>query len=242
MGVMPTTDPMLTTRERAAIDAGRWFSGLSPMLRHDILRMGRTKRFHDGAAIAMRGEMPQDWWGVARGAVRVSSSYLQGKQVTLTFVEPGVWFGDIALLDGEARTHDAHAHGATTLVCVAAADFLQLLDRHPEFYRALARLQARRLRHLFTKLDDLHALPLRSRLAKQLLELTRSFGQEGDTPAAGIRIALPLPQEDLAQLVGASRQRVNLELKSLEREDAIRVSRGGLVVRRLSALQAAACY
>lgn len=242
MSVIPPNEPKLGTEERAAINGGRWFSALSPMLRHDILRLGTVKRYRDGATIAMRGDPPREWWGVAKGSVRVSTHHLQGRQSTLTFVEPGIWFGDIAMLDGEQRTHDAHAHGDTTLVCVAAADFQRLLDDHPDLYKALVRLQVRRLRHLFNRLDDLHALPLRPRLARQLLELTRSFGEEGDTPADGIRIALPLPQEDLAQLVGASRQRVNQELKCLEREDTIRVRRGELVVCQLSALERAASH
>ena len=46
---------------------------------------------------------------MARGAVRVSSTSLSGKQITLTYVEPGVWFGDVAMFDGDQRTHDAYA-------------------------------------------------------------------------------------------------------------------------------------
>ena len=60
-----------------------------------------------------------EWTAVARGAVRVSSTSLSGKQITLTYVEPGVWFGDVAMFDGDQRTHDAYAHGPTTLLCVA---------------------------------------------------------------------------------------------------------------------------
>ena len=69
-----------------------------------------------------------EWCGVAQGAVRVSSVSLSGKQVTLTYVEPGTWFGDIALFDGLPRTHDANAHGETTLLVVRKADFKQLLS------------------------------------------------------------------------------------------------------------------
>ncbi len=60
---------------------------------------------------------------MAKGAVRVSSVSVSGKPVTLTYVEPGVWFGDIALIDGLPRTHDANAHGDTTLLIVRKPDF-----------------------------------------------------------------------------------------------------------------------
>ena len=69
-----------------------------------------------------------EWLGVCRGAVRVSSTSITGKQITYTYVEPGVWFGDVTMFDGDARTHDAYAHGATTLMCVSRADFFKILQ------------------------------------------------------------------------------------------------------------------
>ena len=127
-------DPILTIDEREAINAGRWFSSLSPSLRHDILRCAFVKRYKDGELIAARGEPPEQWIACAKGAVRVSSTAVSGKQITLTYVEPGIWFGDVAIFDGDRRTHDAYAHGDTTVLCVARADF-----RNP-FARAVLQL------------------------------------------------------------------------------------------------------
>ena len=192
-----------------------------------------VRRLADGDALASRGSTAQEWCGVARGAVRISSVSLSGKQVTLTYAEPGTWFGDIALFDGLPRTHDADAHGATTLVVVRKPDFKELLAQHVELYDALLRLNCRRLRLMFDQFEDLNTRPLQARLAKQILLLARSYGiQRGDE----IRIGLALAQEDLAQLLGASRQRVNQELKAMEREDIIRIEPGGLVVRDRPAL------
>ena len=173
----------------------------------------------DGALLSARGAPAEEWCGVAMGAVRVSSVSLSGKQVTLTYVEPGTWFGDIALFDGLPRTHDANAHGETTLLVVRKPDFKELLSQHVELYDALLRLNCRRLRLMFDAVEDLNTRPLASRLAKQILLLARSYGiEQGDE----IRIGLQLAQEDLAQLLGASRQRVNQELKGFEREGAVR--------------------
>ena len=164
---------------------------------------------------------------MAAGAVRVSSVSLAGKQVSLTYVEPGTWFGDIALFDGLPRTHDANAHGATTLLVVRKPDFKALLAAHVELYDALLRLNCRRLRLMFDAIEDLNTRPLAARLARQLLLLARSYGiAQGEE----IRIGLALAQEDLAQLLGASRQRVNQELKAFEREGAVRVEPTRLVV------------
>ncbi len=229
-------DPILTMEEREAINNGRWFSSLSPSLRHDILRCAYVKRYQDGDLIAARGEPPEQWIACAKGAVRVSSTTLTGKQITLTYVEPGIWFGDVAMFDGERRTHDAYAHGPTTILNVARADFQKILSQHSELYEALLKLQARRIRLLFGQVEDLNTLPLRARLAKQLSHLVRSYGVPSLSSNDEVRITLQLAQEELAQLLGASRQRVNQELKTMEREGVIRIEPAGLVVRDRHAL------
>jgi CRP/FNR family transcriptional regulator, cyclic AMP receptor protein len=219
--------PALTIDERSNIESGSWFSKLSLPLRQAILARSTVRRLADGATLSARGTPAQEWVGVAKGAVRVSSVSLSGKQVTLTYVEPGTWFGDIALFDGLPRTHDASAHGETTLLVVRKADFKELLAQHVELYDALLRLNCRRLRLMFDTIEDLNTRPLAARLAKQVLLLARAYGiEQGEE----IRIGLQLAQEDLAQLLGASRQRVNQELKGFEREGAVRIEPTRLVV------------
>jgi len=219
--------PVLTIEEQSNIESGSWFSRLSAPLREAILGRSQVRRVEDGAILSARGAPAEDWCGVARGAVRVSSVSLVGKQVTLTYVEPGTWFGDIALFDGMPRTHDAHAHGPTTLLVVRRADFRNLLAQHVELYEALLRLNCRRLRLLFDAVEDLNTRPLAARLAKQILLLARSYGVE---QGEEIRVGLQLAQEDIAQMLGASRQRVNQELKGFEREGAVRIEPTRLVV------------
>ena len=224
-------EPILTIDERTAINSGRWFSSLSPSLRHDILRCAYVKRFANGALICARGDQPEEWMACAKGAVRVSSTSLSGKQITLTYVEPGIWFGDVTIFDGDRRTHDAFAHGECTVLCVARADLLKILSQHVELYQAMLQLQARRIRQLYGLVEDLNTLPLRARLAKQLLHLVRSYGVPSLENAQAMRISLQLAQEEVAQLLGASRQRVNQELKTMERELCIVIEPGGLIVR-----------
>ncbi|MBK6863466.1 MAG: Crp/Fnr family transcriptional regulator [Ideonella sp.] len=219
--------PVLTIDERRNIETGSWFSKLSQPLREAILSRSTVRRMADGTLLSTRGSQAEEWCGVARGSVRISTVSLAGKQVALTFVEPGVWFGDISLFDGLPRTHDANAHGATTLLAVRKPDFLQILAQHVELYDALLRLNCRRLRLMFDVVEDLNTRPLAARLARQILLLARSYGvPQGEE----IRIGLQLAQEDLAQLLGASRQRVNQELKALEREGALRIEPTRLVV------------
>jgi len=218
---------VLTSTERSSIESGAWFSKLSLPLRSDILARATVRRLTDDTLMGCRGEPAEEWIGVAKGAVRISSVSLSGKQITLTYVEPGTWFGDISLFDGLPRTHDASTHGETTLLVVRKPDFKELLKQHTELYEALLRLNCRRLRLMFDTVEDLNTRPLAARLAKQILLLARSYGvQQGDE----IRIGLQLAQEDMAQMLGASRQRVNQELKGFERDGAVRVEPTRLVV------------
>jgi len=229
--------PVLTIAERSNIESGAWFSKLSQPLRDAILARAIVRRLPDNTLLSTRGSPPEEWCAVASGAVRVSSVSLSGKQITLTYVEPGSWFGDISLFDGLPRTHDATTHGETTLLVVRKPDFRYLLSQHVELYEALLRLNCRRLRLMFDSIEDLNTRPLSARLAKQILLLARSYGvAQGDE----IRIGLQLAQEDLAQLLGASRQRVNQELKGFEREGAVRVEPTRLVVLSRDKLMALA--
>ena len=229
-------EPKLTVEERNNISNGSWFAKLSPSLRHDILRCAYVRRFNDGDMICARGDVPDAWTACAKGAVRVCSTSVSGRQVTLTYIEPGLWFGDISLFDGESRSHDTYAHGQTSVLCVGRADFKRLLSEHTELYEGLLWIAARRSRQLFSLVEDLNTLPLRARLSKQINYLARSYGVPANDSGEQIRISLQLAQEELAQLVGASRQRVNQELKALERQDIIRIEPSGLVVRDRAAL------
>jgi CRP-like cAMP-binding protein len=230
-------DTVLTLAERQHIESGPWFSKLSPALQQAIVARAVVRRLKDGVQLGSRGQPAEMWCGVASGAVRISSVSLSGKQITMSYMEPGTWFGDISLFDGLPHTHDANAHGDTTLLCVRKNDFKELLEQFPELPLALLRLNCRRLRLMFDVIEDLNTKPLAARLAKQVLLLAKSYGiEQGEE----IRIGLQLAQEDLAQLLGASRQRVNQELKGFEREGAVRIEPTRLVVLSRDRLMAIA--
>ena len=249
MSAQPHLIPHFSPRQRVAADctlvadrtqavrAGRFFGTLSPALRSEILRRGYLRNFRDGEPIAFRGDSQLEWMACAMGAVRVSSTTASGRQITFEYIGPGDWFGESAMFDEAARLHDAHAHGDTTLLCVSRTDVQALLASQPDFCTALLRLQSQRIRSLFCRVEDIKTLPLRSQLAKQLLSLGAQYG----VPAAGsdgaVCIDLRLAQEDLAQLLGASRQRVNKELKAMERDQHIRIQPRVIVLRDPRALE-----
>jgi CRP/FNR family cyclic AMP-dependent transcriptional regulator len=230
----------LTVDERDAINRGHWFAGLTPSLRHDILRLGKITRYAHGALIVEQGELALGWFTCASGAIRFRRTTPSGRPVTLSYVEPGIWVGEAEVLHGGSNTFDAHAHGATTLLTVPEKTFRELLHAHPTFGEALLMLQARRMRYLYWMMEDMATLPLRARLAKQLLHFLRRFGPRDAQPGDKMPIGLALVQDELAHLLGGSRQRVNVELKHMEREGIISVRLRDIVVLDLSRLEAMA--
>jgi CRP/FNR family transcriptional regulator, cyclic AMP receptor protein len=228
---------ILSIQEREAIDSDPWFASLSASLRHDILRRAKVVQYLDGDAIYFRGAPAQDWNAVASGAVRIGSSSPEGRQATLRYLEPGVWFGEVELFDRKGRPHDALAHGPTTLLSVRREDVHAILADHTEFYAALLRLHSQRARQLYRLVEDLATKPLRARLARQLSQLARCYGEPAREGPGEMRIGLRLRQEELAHLIGCSRQRVNEELKLMERDETIRIETCSVIVRNGRALR-----
>lgn len=230
-------EPVLSREERLALNGGRWFASLSPSLRHDLVRHGVLRRYADGQPIFLRGQEASCWAAVVAGNVRVSTTHANGRQLSLAYVRPGLWFCDIAVLHAEPRSYDAHAHGAAAMLMVSHQHAQAVLREHQELYGALLRLHASRTRQLFALLEDLHTLPLRARIARQFTVLARNYGVPSLRNPAEIRITLQLGQEELAQLVGASRQRVNRELQELRAEGLLGTEQSRWLVKDVAGMR-----
>ena len=224
----------LSSAQIALLQSNLWFAALPSRVREAIIDAAKTQTLADGAHSHRKDHAAEGWFGILSGAIRICSTSPDGKESVVAYLEPGNWFGEISLFDGIPRTHDGIAHGATELLVVAPADFRALLAKYPELPIHFLKLQSARLRLLFAAMEDINTLPLEARLAKQLLNLARSYGV---TEQDGIRINLHLPQEDLAQLLGASRQRINAQLADWARQGWIAVHFGHVTLLDSVALE-----
>ncbi|MGH0036350.1 MAG: Crp/Fnr family transcriptional regulator [Myxococcota bacterium] len=196
------------------------------------------KRYREGDVVFRRGDPGEGFFGVAEGAVQVLGSGADGRELVLTVLGPGEWFGELSLFDGLPRTHDNVAKGDTTLWFVPRRDFFALLDERPEFHRAFLELVSHRVRMLFTFIEDAVLKDLPSRLAKRLLELAGDHGAAGAD--GGVRIELHLPQEELAAMLGATREAIGRHLKRWERDGHIALAYGRITLLDRAALAALA--
>lgn len=179
---------------------------------------GSPRRFPHGAAIVRQGDPVASVFVVLDGAVRLSSVLPTGREVVVGLLGPGDVFGEVALLDDPSPV-DARAVGETRLA-VLTADALEGVVRHdPATAAELLRLLASRLHRTSAALEEALAHDVPTRVSRRLCELVRSHGvRERD----GVRLALPITQEELGRMVGASRESVNRCMSELVARGLVR--------------------
>lgn len=220
---------------RAAFSTDAWFASCPIPLTDALLALGRLRRLNAGALLFGRGDGAQSLCCVVAGALRVGNVQADGSELLLAYLEPYQWFGEISLIDGAPRTHDVRADGDTQVLVVPGAGLLDWLAAHPQHWRDLARLGCAKLRATFGVLEDIALLPLEPRLARRLWLVASGYGARGQQAHRHVR----LPQEQLALMLGVSRQSVNKALRALERRGVIALRYGGIELLDLEALQAA---
>ena len=219
----------------ARLASGHWFSHLPEALQQSLLAASRLRSLAAGQFLFKRGDPPCGLYAVLDGAVRISAVNAQGKEAVLSLVETPYWFGEICLFDNLPRTHDAQASGPCTLLQVPQAGMLDLLEKHPAYWRDVALLMSHKLRLSLINIEQMTLMPASARLAHRLLMIAQGYGEIDQA-----RRTLQLPQEDVAAMLGLSRQTTNSLLKALEQQGIIGLSYGAIELLDLKRLQHAA--
>ena len=164
---------------------------------------------------------------VLSGRVRICSNSVEGREVVLNVIGPGEVFGEIAMIDGGERTADAFAMEETELLVLSRRDFMPVLARNPDVCMKLLELLCRRLRWTSEQMEDMNFLDLRSRLAKRLAYLADNHGE---ATVGGDRKTVRISQQLLANMIGASREAVNIQLAAWKEEGVISSRRGWITI------------
>jgi CRP/FNR family transcriptional regulator, cyclic AMP receptor protein len=174
------------------------------------LRASMTeKRVPRSGIIFSEGEPGDRMYVVLDGKVKLGQTSPDGRESLLAVLGPGEVFGELSLFDPGPRTATATAITDTVVVGLGHGDLRPWLTGRPEVAEALLQALAQRLRRTNEALADLVFSDVPGRVAKQLLDLADKFGQPGPD---GVLVHHDLTQEELAQLVGASRETVNKAL------------------------------
>ena len=182
------------------------------------------------------GDATDDVFFVVEGAVRVLVRTPLGQEVILGDLGSGDVFGEMAAIDGVPRSANVTTLHAARLCRLPAAAFLDVALRSPAVSLRLMQVMTARLRLQDERLFEQVVLPVRHRLASELLRLSRPREGHG---AAGRVVSPPPPQHVLAARIGARRETVSLSMAELVREGLIEASSRAIVIPQPDALRAA---
>ena len=162
-----------------------------------------------GEVLFNEGDPGDRLYVITGGKVKLGRTSPDGRENLLAVLGPGEMFGELSLFDPGPRTATATAVSDVRLVGLGHQDLRAWLSGRPDVAQHLLQALAQRLRRTNEALGDLVFSDVPGRVAKALLDLSRRFGRQTD---AGVLVAHELTQEELAQLVGASRETVNKAL------------------------------
>jgi len=181
-----------------------------------------------GEKLFVEGEPGDAVYLLLKGKVKIFRTSPDGRENLLIVMGPGEVFGELSLFDPGPRTATASAVVSSEVASLDHAELTRLLEHRPETAALLLRVLARRLRRTNDAISDLVFTDVPGRVAKALLDLADQFGiRDGGQQ---IRVEHGLTQEELAQLVGASRETVNKALADFASRGWLRLESRTVVV------------
>ncbi len=191
--------------------------------------------FNEGAVILHAKDTSAHFFLIKSGKVKISLRADETeREVTLTYLKPGDFFGEMAILDGEPRSATATAASDTLALVGGREDFIIKLREHPQVALNLLAIMSKRLRGADQQIEDLAFLDVQGRVARMLLEMAEREGQETEV---GVLISLQHTRQELANLVSTSRETLTRALKLFERLGFIKLGRKKVMLTNISRLE-----
>ena len=188
--------------------ATEFFSGASHEVLCTIAAAGHERDLVRGDLLFLEADPADALYVVSRGRLAIAiANPIDNRETVVSLMEPGDLFGEMAMLDGGLRSAMARALEPSTVFEIPYAAVLAVFTGQPDLLWGVTRLLAQRLRAMDKTLADSVFLDVTGRTAKRLLELSEGADE----------FTLPVTQEELAGMVGASRERVNKAIASFIR-------------------------
>ncbi len=180
-----------------------------------------------GNTLFKEGDAGDRLFVVVEGKLKLGTSSMDGRENLLSILGPGDMFGELSLFDPGPRTATATAVTDARVLALAHDQVIGLVTQHPQVSLELLARLAQRLRRTNEVLADLVFSDVPGRVAKALMDLGSRFGVQKDD---GLHVNHDLTQEELAQLVGASRETVNKALADFAARSWVRLEPRAVVV------------
>jgi CRP-like cAMP-binding protein len=205
------------------------FSGLGAKELDGLVRVSRTVSLAKREELFHKGDPGSQVYVVISGKLKALTTSEEGDDVVFSILGPGEVLGEIALLGGSPRTATVTAIEPCELLLIDRRDFLAFLRGHAEVAIKLLEVLAQRVTRISELVEDTLFLNLPLRLGKKLLDLARLYGERTEQ---GIRVDLKLSQEEWGDLVGATRESINKQVRAWIDEGLVSVDRGYFVIHR----------
>ena len=187
----------------------------------------RVRNFARGNLVYLPSDQADGVLLLTSGRVKLCSLTDEGKQAILAFVEPGELFGELAVVESGQREEYAEACEASAVVLIPAQVMQQLMQDHADVSLGITKLIGLRRRRVERRLKHLLFRSNRQRLVHLLIELSEDYG----TPVAdGVQLGIKLSHQDLANVIGSTRESVTLALGQLQAEGNLRLGRQKIVL------------
>jgi CRP/FNR family cyclic AMP-dependent transcriptional regulator len=228
---------MVCTEAMLEFSDNPWFARLPKAEADALLGAATPSRLARGEFAFAQGDLVKSdsgaFFGITSGMLKLQILHPDGREAILAVIEPGVWLGEVAILDQLPRDYSAVALTACEVLAVSAEKFRALMQRC-DFAQAIARQLASRLRLACGLMGDSALQPIRARVAQRLVLLAH-----GDiTLSTDGRTCLSTSQETVALMLGVSRPTLNKELNAMAELGAITLRYGRIEINDIGLLQA----
>ncbi|MGA5535163.1 Crp/Fnr family transcriptional regulator [Mycolicibacterium nivoides] len=203
------------------------FQGVSPDAVAALVRQLEPVTFRRGEVVFAEGEPGDTLYIITVGKVKIGRKSVDGRDSLITLMGPSDMFGELAIFDPGPRTSTVTALTELKTVVMSRSVLRSWIADRPEIAEQLLRVLARRLRRTNDNLSDLIFTDVPGRVAKQLLYLAQRFGSRD---GSALRVDHELTQEEIAQLVGSSRETVNKALSDFAQRGWIRVQGRSILI------------
>lgn len=203
------------------------FSALSMAELQEIDRITRMQEVKKRQPIYLPGDPATTVYLLKKGRVKIASADSSGKEVTFDILEPGEIFGELEALEESPRETSAEALEDTLICAIRREDFDRYLANHPALTVKLTKLIGLRLRNIQSRVEDLVFRDVPARLAHILLELSQTAGIPD---RGGIRLRAKLTHQELANLIGCTRETVSHTLGRFREQGLVRIDGRSIIV------------
>lgn len=207
------------------------FSDLDPEALDQLCRYAKHTTLKRGTTIVSKGDPGNSLIVVISGTIKISVSSPDGRSAILNLIGPGEIFGEVAVLDGKARTADATANSNCEIYVIDRRDFIPFVRSQPALAMKFIELLCTRLRWTSDQVEEVILQNLPGRLASALLRLT----EKHKLAPAGRTIAIT--QQEISEMVGMTRESINKQLRAWAARNWVRLEHGAIVVLDVASLR-----